>query len=94
MVLPGYVFRRVLELPRIDWSRVSDHQQRRVIDRCQELLSQLSDIHEIEGIKRTEAAKYLFERALIDTLELLGHGASEETRTELVLDAFLRERVK
>lgn len=89
MVLPSLTFRRVLDLPKVNWSSVSDDKKSQVIARCQELLKQLPDIESIESIKRLDGAKYLFEKALMDTLEALGAPITEETRSELLIENFL-----
>jgi hypothetical protein len=90
MILPGYTFRRVLELPKVDWTKVSSTRKEQVVARCAELLRQLPQVEAIEGVRRLDGAKYLFERALLDTLETLGSPLTEETRAELLIDEFIR----
>jgi hypothetical protein len=90
MVLPGYTFRRVLDLPKVDWTKISPARKEQVIVRCAELLRQLPQVEAIEGVRRLDGAKYLLERALLDTLEMLGSPLTEETRAELLIDEFIR----
>jgi hypothetical protein len=46
-------------------------------------------IDAIESIKKFDGAKYLYEKALTDTLEALGSTVSDETRADLTLSSFL-----
>jgi hypothetical protein len=89
MLIPNSAFKKVLELPNVDWSAVSETMCERVVERCQQRLQELPQVTEIEGIKNLSGAKYLYEKALVDTLELLGSPVSEETRAELLLADFL-----
>lgn len=89
MVLPGSTFRHVLDLPKVDWERIDDDRKAQVAERCQSLYSELPQIKAIEGVNNTDGAKYLYERALIDTLDLLGVTVDEQTREDLLLQSFL-----
>lgn len=90
MILPGDTFRRVLDLPKVDWTNISAQKQQQVVARCQELLKQLPMITEIEGVKKFKGGLYYFEKALTDTLENLGATVDEETAAELLVENFLR----
>jgi len=89
MVLSSMTFRRVLDLPKVDWSTIGEVKQQQVVARCEELLSQLPQVTQIEGIKKFDGAKYLFEQALIQTLDQLGAPISEETRADYLVSQFL-----
>jgi hypothetical protein len=89
MVLPSNTFRKVLDLPKVDWSTVSDSKRDQVAGRCVELLQQLPLVEAIEGIQKLSGAKYLYEQALLKTLDALGVVIEDDTRTDLLIDSFL-----
>jgi hypothetical protein len=89
MVLASNTFRKVLELPKVDWSQVSAAKCAQVVDRCVQLLQELPRVTTIEGVKKVDGAKYLYERALRETLDHLGHELSEELVQELIIEQFI-----
>jgi len=89
MVVSQMTFRRVLDLPKVDWTHVSAERQADVVARCEQLLRQLPQVHEIEGVRKFDGAKYLYEQALVKTLELLGAPITNTTKDELLVDNFL-----
>lgn len=90
MVLPGTTFRRVVDdLPKVDWSAVSEDKKQKSVAKCMELLRQLPQLTAIEGVKKFEGARHFYEKALLEALEALGATVDEETKTDLVLADFL-----
>ena len=82
-------FDNIVALPKINWDRVSETKKQAIADRCIERFQELHLITEIEGVRKFSGGKYVYEKALMETMEILGIEISEEEREDLLIEDFL-----
>lgn len=71
------------------WDAVSTDIREKAIAKCQEMLPNIYQITEIEGVKNLAGAQAVLERACLSTLNALGAKPSDATLDQLILDRCL-----